>query len=164
MSDTSYNVPQEKASRLVAAQQRKGPRSPGTVRGFLCFSPLNVYSERLCERDSGVGVCIGERFITEWRSASFRNAAYFRNGREFRNAFRNGYLWDFRNSGCGCELGLLTHILLKSSYRLIASYRESQERPPGDGKARERASRLLTSFRLWPLSRPPGSSRPSRLW
>jgi CubicO group peptidase (beta-lactamase class C family) len=31
MSDTSYNVPQEKASRLVAAQQRAGERMDGTI-------------------------------------------------------------------------------------------------------------------------------------
>ena len=31
MSDTSYNVPQEKASRLVAAQQRAGERMDGAV-------------------------------------------------------------------------------------------------------------------------------------
>jgi methyl acetate hydrolase len=31
MSDTSYNVPQEKASRLVAAQQRAGERMDGAI-------------------------------------------------------------------------------------------------------------------------------------
>jgi methyl acetate hydrolase len=31
MSDTSYNVPQEKASRLVSAQQRAGERMDGTI-------------------------------------------------------------------------------------------------------------------------------------
>src|SRR5262249_57533385 len=31
MSDTSYNVPQEKGSRLVAAQQRAGERMDGAI-------------------------------------------------------------------------------------------------------------------------------------
>jgi methyl acetate hydrolase len=31
MSDTSYNVPQEKAPRLVAAQQRAGERMDGAI-------------------------------------------------------------------------------------------------------------------------------------
>ena len=31
MSDTSYNIPQDKAQRLVAAQQRDGDRMDGTI-------------------------------------------------------------------------------------------------------------------------------------